>query len=69
MSILREAIKQELLDLIPVSVKLSEDIDTAKTTYKRNYLKKKLVKNNQKIADLSLALDKIPEEEKEDERD
>lgn len=68
MSIVREAIKQELVDLIPKSQEYAEQIKTAKTDTKKRMLRKKLVKNNQKIADLMIALDRLPEEENDDDK-
>jgi len=58
-TILKETVKVELQSLIAQSVKFQNLINTSKTNVKQNLYKKKLKKNNEKIYDLLLALDKI----------
>lgn len=66
MSMVRQAIIEELRELIPKSQEFSYRIETAKTNVKRDLYKKKLKKNNQKVADLIIALEKLEKEERND---
>jgi len=59
MSIMKQAIVAELQELITKSVVISNTIKTAKTQLKRTIFKGKQSKINNKIADLSNALDRI----------
>jgi RNA processing factor Prp31 len=63
MSFVKEALIEEIREAIKRSTDYKEKIDTAKTSIKANTYKKKLKKNNQIVADLVMALDKIDKED------
>lgn len=65
MSIVTDTLKAELLELIPISKKYADDIDTAKTEFKKTFAKKKLAKNNAKIADILIALNRVEQNKNE----
>jgi len=59
MSFVKEALIAEIQDAIKLSKEYKEKIDTAKTTVKQTVYRKKLKKNNQIVADMVMALDKL----------
>ena len=59
MTILKKSIIAELKELMPLSVLYSTRIKEAKTEIKKTLYRKKLTKNNYKIADLTAALEHI----------
>ena len=63
MSIVKNAIKEELTTAVAVSKGYANKIATAKTKIKSDTYRKKLKKNNQVVANLLLALDKIENKE------
>ncbi len=66
MSLVKQAIIAELQELMPKSTHYSEQYENAKTKPKRDLMMKRLKKNNEKIADLIVALEKINEKEKQE---
>ena len=69
MSILKQTINAELIELIHISTQYAEQIDNAKTNTKRQMIKKRLRKNNEKIAELIVALEKLNKKEMDDVED
>lgn len=65
MSIITQALTQELNDSISASVEYRNAIQGAKTNTKRTFLQKKLVKNNIKVAELITALDRLSNDKAE----
>lgn len=63
MSLVKEAIMAELQDAIKLSTEYKEKLDNAKTDIKAKTYKKKLKKNNQIIADMLIALDKLDKQD------
>ena len=59
MSIVKEAIVDELQSAIGLSKEYADKIKTAKTKLKSDIYTKKLKKNNKIVADLVIALDKV----------
>lgn len=62
MSAVKEAIIEELQELLPKSKHYADQLETAKTKLKKDMMKKRLRKNNQKVADLLIALERIKKE-------
>lgn len=69
MSLIKESIVEELKVLIPISTKYSEQLETAKTKTKKDIARKKLKQNNEKVADLLIALDRIIKNEEQSKHD
>lgn len=67
MSLVKQAIIAELQELIPKSKHYADQLETAKTKVKKDLMRKRLKKNNEKVADLLVALDKLDKKEKENE--
>jgi len=59
MSLIKNAVIDELRAAMALSKEFKEKIDGAKTDIKRKTYKKKLKKNNEIVADLVMALDKL----------
>jgi predicted DNA-binding protein YlxM (UPF0122 family) len=59
MSIVKEALVDELKSAIELSKEYDSKIKTAKTKVKSDVYTKKLKKNNKIVADLVIALDKV----------
>ena len=59
MSIVREAIMDELETAMKLSKGYSDKVNTAKTKVKSAFYGKKLKNSNQIVADLLIALDKV----------
>jgi hypothetical protein len=66
MSLVKQAIIQELNALIPKSKHYASELESAKTQIKRNLMRKRLRANNEKVADLIVALEKINKNERKD---
>lgn len=67
MSKVRMAMIEEMRGVIAESQKLHYKMTSAKTLPKRKIYKKKLKKNNEYLADLTVALERIPAEQKVEE--
>lgn len=63
MSLVKQAIIEELKDLIPKSVKYSELMKSSKTKTKYDMMKDRLKRNNEQIAELMTALDILEKRE------
>lgn len=63
MSIVKKVIMFELNELIPKSKFYAAQLETAKTETKRKMMRKRLKQNNEKIADLIIALEKLEKKE------
>lgn len=66
MSVVQEALTEELKARIKTTAFYREQIETAKTNAKKNLYTKKLRKNNQIVADILIALDKLLKEQTPD---
>ena len=55
----------EVRDLMEISKSHQHQSDTAKTPFKKQYFKKKLVKNNKDLAEMLVRLSQLPEPETE----
>lgn len=55
---LARIIQAEINDLISLSTRYQVDINSAKTNFKKTYFKKKLKKNNDKLFEMLIALDR-----------
>lgn len=63
-----EALVEEIKERAALSTQYKEERDGAKTDVKRKHFHKKLVRNNEESADLLIALDRIVEARKKNER-
>ena len=61
MRTLETTIRRELLALMSETVEFTEKVKEAKTTTKKDYYTKKRKENNQRIAQLLIALQKLEE--------
>jgi len=59
MSVVQDALRKELSSAVTLSQEYSSKASSAKTKTKTEYYKKKLKKNNNLIANMIMALDKI----------
>lgn len=59
MSIVRDSLRAELNKAVEISKEYSSKVKSAKTKIKKTYFTKKLKKNNNLIANMIIALDKI----------
>lgn len=59
MSIVKEALVEELQSAMKLSKEYSDKVKTAKTKVKSTFYTKKLKNSNQIVADLLIALDKV----------
>lgn len=59
MSLVTQAIDQELRELLPRSKFYAEEAKNAKTTVKRKLMEKRLKRNNEKISNLLIAQQRI----------
>ena len=55
-----DIVRAEITELRDTSLKYRKLIDTAKTKYKKQYYTKKLAKNNKKLMEMLVALDRLP---------
>lgn len=67
MSLVKDVIVQEIQDLIPKSKHYADEVEAAKTNVKRNYMKKRLKKINEQVAQLLVALDRVAPKENNNE--
>lgn len=58
-----QGIKTVLNERIKTSMKLKQQLDSAKTTTKKEYMRKKLTKNNLVVSNLLTALEKYSHQE------
>ena len=65
MSLVEQALVEEIKEKINTSSSLRNKINEAKTTLKRNYYKKKLAKNNNETASLLQALQKLQDKKEQ----
>lgn len=59
----------EVKELMEVSKSHKTDMDTAKTSVKKKYFKKKLEKNNKDLAEMLVRLSQLPKPAKEEAND
>lgn len=57
---LADIVRAEIASLRDTSLQYRKIIDTAKTNYKKQYYMKKLKKNNKKLMEMLIALDRLP---------
>lgn len=69
MSIVKQTIIAELQDLVTKSKHYAHELETSKTDVKRKMMKKRLKRNNEKVANLIVALERINKKEKKDVED
>ena len=68
MSKVAEAIKYEVTQIVARSLELKKKLDKAKTKPKIELYRKKLKKSNTELGEMLIALDRLEEANKEDER-
>jgi len=63
MNLIKEAIIAEVKDLMPKTVKFQNKMESAKTKHKREHFRKKLIKNNKRVAELIITLHSLNDKE------
>lgn len=58
-SLVKQAIIEELREIMPLSVKYKSEMETAKTKTKEGLMRKRLTENNKKVAELLVALERL----------
>jgi len=69
MSAAKDAVIAELKGLVVISKELQSKILGAKTNTKRNYFKKKLRKNNERVANLVMVVERMNQQNKQESSD
>lgn len=58
-SLIKQAIIEELREIMPLSVKYKNEMETATTKVKESLMRKRLTENNEKVAELLVALERL----------